>query len=305
MDWLERLNRQQAAIPVEGGSFQPLSWAYTPHLADNVPHRHTFFEACLVGEWGRGTFFVQDRPERIAAGDLFIARPGVVHRIANDDAPEMELYWVCFQWLPGAASEAGEIGALMRAFAVSLTTSVEDEDRRILTLWKTLRAVSEGRPRPGQTAQVQSLMAALLLAIAHTGAGRLAPAAGETAGPDISDLNARAALLYINDNLYRPLSLPEVASHVHMSPRQLCRVIARFTGTSPAAYITRARLDRARGLLLKSSASIKEIAASLGYADVHYFTRLFSREFGCSPGAYRRRTEQAVVSIVQKEGALV
>ena len=97
MDWLERLNRGLGQIPLGQGTVEVLHWAYDRNLPDNRPHRHTFFEVCLVGGHGEGEFMVQDKPLSLSPGDVFVARPGVVHQIRNTAEPEMELSWVCFQ----------------------------------------------------------------------------------------------------------------------------------------------------------------------------------------------------------------
>ena len=60
MDWIERLNRAPARLPLalgmERAAAEVLHWAYQPHLNDNQPHRHTYFEVCLVGAYGAGRF---------------------------------------------------------------------------------------------------------------------------------------------------------------------------------------------------------------------------------------------------------
>jgi transcriptional regulator GlxA family with amidase domain len=127
----------------------------------------------------------------------------------------------------------------------------------------------------------------------------------ETAGPDAGDLTARLAVRFIHDNLNRPLGVSEIANQVHTSVRHLSRLFERFTGTSPAAYLTQARLDRACGLLAHSQAPIKEIAEAVGYPDVHHFTRVFAQRLGCPPGEYRRHPNARAVPNIQKPGALV
>ena len=53
------------------------------------------------------------------------------------------------------------------------------------------------------------------------------------------------------------------------------------------------RLERAKELLSRSDRKLYEIAHAVGYADGKYFTKLFTREVGLTPKAYRenRRTD--------------
>ena len=298
MDWLTRLN---AAPRAPGEGIEIYGWNYAAHLADNVAHRHTYFEVCLVGAWGAGVFTVEGEPLALAPGDLFIARPGVVHRIQNRGAPAMELFWVTFGWQEASESAKTEQTDLYRAFARA-SVLVARDDGLILGLWQTLRVVAEGAEHAGKNAQLSSLTRALLLQIAARGAGDAAPAT-EMPAPTPHRL-ARLGARYIHDNLARKLEVAEVAAHLHLSPRQFQRLFARFAGVAPSTYIETARLDRARHLLRASDQPIKAIALEVGYPNVHHFTRVFSKNCGTSPAAFRNFHDPGVRN-VQKEGALV
>lgn len=59
------------------------------------------------------------------------------------------------------------------------------------------------------------------------------------------------------------------------------------TGTTPLQLLTSLRLDKAKTLLRITSMEIAEIAYACGYPDNSYFTRVFHRETGFTPSAYR------------------
>lgn len=59
------------------------------------------------------------------------------------------------------------------------------------------------------------------------------------------------------------------------------------TGATPLQMLTRLRLDKACSLLVMTTLNISEIAFACGYPDNNYFTRIFHRETGFTPGAYR------------------
>lgn len=309
MDWIERLNRVAGRVPLGSGqAAEVLQWAYQSYLPDNVPHRHTYFEVCLVGGWGEGRFIVEGTPHTLTPSTLFIARPGVVHQIVNAGTPLMELYWVSFLWEVGVNDDP--LGRLLSRFAdASHTLIAPDSDDRIGGIWRTLRLVAESTGSGvGQEAQLTALMAALLLGIAQAGSGP------QEAIPDVtptesSSALARIAVRYIHDNLSRPLTVPEVAGYLHISPRHLTRLFSHFTGVPPAAYIEQARMDRARSFLLRTDEPIKQVAVLVGYPDVHHFTRVFSRRFGCPPGRFRETEGAADTtprgSNIQNPGALV
>jgi AraC-like DNA-binding protein len=149
----------------------------------------------------------------------------------------------------------------------------------------------------------------LLLGIARVGAGPGDPLPETPPAADAGASLARIAVRYVHDNLSRPLTVPEVAAYLHLSPRHLTRLFVRFTGVPPAAYIEQARMERARSLLLRTDDPIKQVAALAGYGDVHHFTRVFSRRFGCPPGRYRETGGAADKTPrgpnIQKPGVLV
>ncbi len=57
------------------------------------------------------------------------------------------------------------------------------------------------------------------------------------------------------------------------------------------AYVVRRRLERACHLMITSSASLSEIALSVGFSDQAHLCRLFRPAFGQSPSSWRRDLE--------------
>ena len=303
MNWISRLN---AAPRLECDGARIYNWSYEAHLLDNALHRHAHFEICLVGAYGRGVFAIEGQELPIESGDLFIARPGVVHQIRNSGDALMELFWVSFDWSavlePPASSsiERSPAYELLRALANSPVTVARD-DGLIFNLWKALRDVAAGEQHAGKDAQLAALQWALLLQIAAVGAGNRAPAA-PIPKSDAHHL-ARLAARYIHDNLARKLSVAEIAAHLHLSPRHFGRLFAQFAGVSPSVYLQTARMERARHLLRATSEPIKSIAGAVGLPDVHHFTRVFGKCCGVSPAAYRN--EIGAEPVVVRAGALI
>lgn len=78
-----------------------------------------------------------------------------------------------------------------------------------------------------------------------------------------------------------------VANQLNLSPQSLYRAL-RAEGTTFEEILASLRHRFAKGYLLESRASLKEIAYLLGYSDVSAFSRAFKRREGVSPGAYAR-----------------
>ena len=59
-------------------------------------------------------------------------------------------------------------------------------------------------------------------------------------------------------------------------------------GMTPITYLNRYRVNQAKVLLAKSNKTMMEIARAVGFSDSGYFSRVFRRQVGVSPDAYRR-----------------
>ena len=101
----------------------------------------------------------------------------------------------------------------------------------------------------------------------------------------------KEALHYIHSNLDHPLSLNEIAEHIHLNPAYLSTLFRRVMNQSPISYINSVRIERAKLLLRSTDKSISEIAASLGFTQDIYFYRLFKQLAKVTPSEYRSSTQ--------------
>ncbi|MCP5535005.1 MAG: helix-turn-helix domain-containing protein [Akkermansiaceae bacterium] len=84
-----------------------------------------------------------------------------------------------------------------------------------------------------------------------------------------------------------PLSLHAYAREAGLSVSRFSHLFKRHYGTSPMAYFTELRMQRAKALLDDTHLSIKEVSWQLGFDDQLYFSRSFKKVTGISPSAYR------------------
>lgn len=98
---------------------------------------------------------------------------------------------------------------------------------------------------------------------------------------------------YIDQHLYEPLSVARLAEQACLSSSQLTRVFKKEYGQTPYDYLLGRKLDTACLLLRNTSLSVKEISYRLHFSDEHYFSNLFRKKRGCSPGQYRLSSHSA------------
>jgi two-component system response regulator YesN len=93
------------------------------------------------------------------------------------------------------------------------------------------------------------------------------------------------AMDYLRKNFGKAVSLDETARFAGVHPQYLSRMFSQEKGESFVDYLTRLRVSKAKELL-KAGQNVKETAAEVGYADANYFSRLFKKWEGLSPGDY-------------------
>ncbi len=93
---------------------------------------------------------------------------------------------------------------------------------------------------------------------------------------------------YIDENLGLPIRLKDFAEMYGYSPDRFRHLFTENTGVSPKQYILAKRLKWASAALAESALPITAIACECGFYDASQFSRLFKRNYGVTPTAYRR-----------------
>lgn len=92
---------------------------------------------------------------------------------------------------------------------------------------------------------------------------------------------------YINNNIYKDISLQEVADHVFLHPAYLSKIYKAETGKSFSDYVFNRKMEEAAIRLKKSNEKVYKIASGIGYKDPSYFIKKFKDYYGVTPQEYR------------------
>ena len=82
-------------------------------------------------------------------------------------------------------------------------------------------------------------------------------------------------------------TVPAMADLAGMSRSAFSARFRQVTGESPGGYLTGVRMQRAEDALVRSDATLAEIAADVGYRNEYAFATAFRRHHGVSPGKWR------------------
>lgn len=90
----------------------------------------------------------------------------------------------------------------------------------------------------------------------------------------------------IQQNLAAPPTVAQLAKQVELSETAFRKRFRKEIGCSPLDYITRRRIQEAKRLLSQDDACIKAVAHDLGFSSRQYFSTVFKRIAGISPGTF-------------------
>ncbi len=102
------------------------------------------------------------------------------------------------------------------------------------------------------------------------------------------DHRVKMVIAIIEKDYASPLSLHQLSKVFILAPYYLGRLIRQETGHSFKEILARYRMKKAGELLLQSQQRIKDVAKACGFANFHYFCRMFHRYYGHPASRHRR-----------------
>ena len=97
----------------------------------------------------------------------------------------------------------------------------------------------------------------------------------------------RKAVDYIRKNHQNKISLEEVANHVYLSPSYFSKIFKDEMNCNFNAYLNAVRVEKSKQLLILDKISLIDIAGTVGFEDQSYFSKVFKKMTGVTPGKYR------------------
>lgn len=92
---------------------------------------------------------------------------------------------------------------------------------------------------------------------------------------------------FVGDNLREDLSLTWISRQLHYNPSYISRLFKQLSGRNLSEYILEEKMDYAKRRLKESEDTVAVIAQEVGYDSSQYFSVVFRKQTGMSPGEYR------------------
>ena len=89
------------------------------------------------------------------------------------------------------------------------------------------------------------------------------------------------------------LDVPQMCDGMNVSRSVLFEKCKNLLGTTPAIFLRRLRLQRAKTLIREGGRTMAEISYATGFNDPHYFSKIFKQEFGLTPTEFRNSLQQS------------
>lgn len=223
---------------------------------------------------GRGWCELGGERQTVRAGELLVVPPETPHVYGADEKKPWTIPWV------------HATGANVASYLAELGISAErpvlylGEDPQLLALFEEVLEVVEHGYAPAQLLYASQTLAHLIgVMIWHRHQ--------QWRGNPDPEQKVGRSIAYMKQHLSQPLHVSNLAAVANLSASHYTSVFKRQTGYAPIDYLIRLRMHRACQLLDTTDLSIKEVAASLGYDDPFYFSRIFKSVNENSPSDYR------------------
>ncbi|MGE5613170.1 MAG: AraC family transcriptional regulator [Bacillota bacterium] len=251
-------------------------------------HHHDFYEVYLFLS-GKATYMIEGRSYILSPGDIILVNTDELHQLQINNksvAYERIVLWIKPQFLKELGSKDTDLSYCFRKSEASRTNlvrsaAVTGKVQRCLT--NLLVEADYGGY--GSDIYYKNLIQQIMIEINR---GVL-----DVPSTDVEDVVTDnliySVLVFISENISRPLTLDDIASEFHVSKYHLLREFKRYVGTTVYRYILQKRLILAKQLILRNM-PIKEVYLETGFGDYSNFFRAFKMEYGITPKEFLKLT---------------
>lgn len=257
-------------------------------------HWHKELQLCLILT-GRVRFTINQKEVEAGAGDVVFINSQVIHSATSVSDSEEDASYCCINF--AYEMVGGFHGSLMERDFVLPFLRDEQNDFQLLT----------AKDKEGDDREISSKMLHIRKLFKETESERyfdifadlvliwkkllrhLHKSEGQRSTRRPEDYEtSRKVISYIEKNLDAKLTLDLIAKEVCLSKWECSRRFKRVAGESVWSYLISARMAKAVELLLYSRKSVERIGFEVGFPNVNLFIRQFKKEFGTTPGQFRK-----------------
>jgi AraC-like DNA-binding protein len=100
----------------------------------------------------------------------------------------------------------------------------------------------------------------------------------------------QTARFKMHNNLHKNMDVKLLAAELNVSYPWLRRAFKDIVGVAPGQYHLNIRIEKACKILKETDLTVNEVSYYLGFESEFYFSRIFKKKTGISPGKYRQKS---------------
>jgi AraC-like DNA-binding protein len=249
---------------------------------------HDFWELVYIAD-GKAGITADERVYTLNAGQLIFHKPMEFHRICSVDNYGHKALIMAFdavgegmQVLENRIIELDEKFELQINQAIKKASLVLEMDQEgLIHTQKYSTAVQEA------TLKIEHFLLEIIKRVSEN----------PQPTQDGQNETYRLIVRVLNENAQKNLSLTEIASLCHLSVSNLKKVFRRYSDKGVMKYFTHVKIRKAINML-DEGLSVAQVSEHLGFSSANYFSVVFKRETGYTPGAYRKRLKKGDLLIL-------
>ncbi|MBS4203367.1 AraC family transcriptional regulator [Lederbergia citrea] len=270
------------------------------HDEHNLPpmHCHDFIELIYVVD-GEAQHVFENEAYSISTNHIFIINPGEFHTFHIEPGKKIELINCLF--LPSILHDTWlkELGVSqsMDFYYIHPFLDMSDRFHHSLNLQGDysfhVQSLLEYMIKEfesaliGFSSLIKLKLAELLIVLSRIYNEKETLMKNISSQYDERKLLVRRICGYLERHYDQKISTQTLCELFNISTRHLNRLFKQDTGLTVIEMIHKIRIEKAKQLLIKSNEKVIDVAIKVGYDDPAFFSRLFKRKIGCSPGRYK------------------
>ncbi len=267
----------------------PFYIQYGNHDEEMFIHGHEDFSELVIVLGGKATHVVGDERFVIKKGDVFVMNQGICH--GYDETENLKICNIMFRpdELIGESYDIKTLPGYHALFLLEPKYNIENGFKSRLKLGPAVFSEIEGLIRstvkeyesdsPAQKTMVRSYLLQLVVLLSRLYGNNVHH-------KEIEGISNAAA--YMETNFAEEITTARLIEISHYSQRHFIRLFSATYSTTPQQYLLNIRIRHACSLLKTTSLSITETALRSGFSDPNYFCRIFKKNTGVTPSAYRK-----------------
>lgn len=229
---------------------------------------------------GEATIYNNDKPQHFKSGDIHIIGKNEKHKIVVDK--NSNLRYVCIGLKIDSKKSSYKL--LDNIFHNNNITKLKavDETRTLITLLMN-ELYSKSLFHEDM---IEMLILQILMLIYRTVILGIVP---DTKIPEVPKTNTLYEVIrYIDANFLTMKNIDEIALDLSYSKFHISHIFKEKTGMTISEYILRKKIEIAIDMLKSNKNTILDIAEKLGYESTQSFSKMFKKQTGMSPAAFKK-----------------